>query len=169
MKKTFTILAFSLLPAFAIAAVDHSRHDMHGMHGHDMSTMSHATSTVGQPGDPANVSRTIDIVMDDHMRFTPSNIQVEAGDTVRFFIKNVGQVPHEMVIGSIEELKAHSAEILAAPGMEHEEPNMITLQPGKVGGLVWQFDQPGKVDFACLIPGHTEAGMVGTVEVIGDR
>tara|TARA_Y100000296_G_scaffold16446_1_gene19222 strand:- start:3048 stop:3539 length:492 start_codon:yes stop_codon:yes gene_type:complete len=163
MKKTFTILAFSLLPAFAIAAVDHSRHDMHG---HDMSTMSHATSTVGQPGDPANVSRTIDIVMDDHMRFTPSNIQVEAGDTVRFFIKNVGQVPHEMVIGSIEELKAHSAEILAAPGMEHEEPNMITLQPGKVGGLVWQFDQPGMVDFACLIPGHTEAGMVGKVEVI---
>jgi uncharacterized cupredoxin-like copper-binding protein len=71
-----------------------------------------------------------------------------------------------MVIGSIEELKAHSAEILAAPGMEHEEPNMITLQPGKVGGLVWQFDQPGMVDFACLIPGHTEAGMVGKVEVI---
>ena len=166
MKKTFTILAFSLLPAFAIAAVDHSGHDMHG---HDMPTMSHATSTVGQPGDPANVSRTIDIVMDDHMRFTPSNIQVEAGDTVRFFIKNVGQVPHEMVIGSIEELKAHAAEMLAAPGMEHEEPNMITLQSGKVGGLVWQFDQPGKVDFACLIPGHTEAGMVGTVEVIGDR
>lgn len=169
MKKTFTILAFSLLPAFAIAAVDHSGHDMHGMHGHDMPTMSHATSTVGQPGDPANVSRTIDIIMDDHMRFTPSNIQVEAGETVRFFIKNVGQVPHEMVIGSIEELKAHAAEMLAAPGMEHEEPNMITLQPGKVGGLVWQFDQPGKVDFACLIPGHTEAGMVGTVEVIRDR
>ncbi len=166
MKKTFTILALSLLPAFAIAAVDHSGHDMHG---HDMPTMSHATSTVGQPGDPANVSRTIDIVMDDHMRFTPSNIQVEAGETVRFFIKNVGQVPHEMVIGSIEELKAHAAEMLAAPGMEHEEPNMITLQSGKVGGLVWQFDQPGKVDFASLIPGHTEAGMVGTVEVIGDR
>ena len=166
MKKTFTILALSLLPAFAIAAVDHSGHDMHG---HDMPTMSHATSTVGQPGDPANVSRTIDIIMDDHMRFTPSNIQVEAGETVRFFIKNVGQVPHEMVIGSIEELKAHAAEMLAAPGMEHEEPNMITLQSGKVGGLVWQFDQPGKVDFASLIPGHTEAGMVGTVEVIRDR
>jgi len=163
MKKTFTILALSLLPAFAIAAVDHSGNDMHG---HDMPTMSHATSTVGQPGDPANVSRTIDIIMDDHMRFTPSNIQVEAGETVRFFIKNVGQVPHEMVIGSIEELKAHAAEMLAAPGMEHEEPNMITLQSGKVGGLVWQFDQPGKVDFASLIPGHTEAGMVGKVEVI---
>ena len=174
MKKTFTILALSLLPAFAIAAVDHSAHamhgmqghEMHGMQGHDMSTMTQATSAVGQPGDPANVSRTIEIIMDDNMRFTPSDIQVEAGETVRFFIKNVGQVPHEMVIGSIEELKAHAAEMLAAPGMDHEEPNMITLQPGKVGGLVWQFDQPGLVDFACLIPGHTEAGMVGKVEVI---
>lgn len=163
MKKTFTILAFSLLPAFAIAAVDHSGH---GMQGHDMSSMTQTASAVGQPGDPSNVSRTIEITMDDNMRFTPSNIQVEAGETVRFFIKNVGQLPHEMVIGSIEDLKAHATEMLAMPGMEHEEPNMITLQPGKVGGLVWQFDQPGMVDFACLIPGHTEAGMVGKVEVI---
>lgn len=42
---------------------------------------------------------------------------------------------------------------------------MITLDPGKIGGLVWQFDQAGTVDFACLIPGHMEAGMVGKVKV----
>lgn len=163
MKKTVSLLALSLLPFLAIAAPGHSGH---GMSAHDMTGMPHADSAVGQPGDPASVSRTIEIVMDDNMRFTPGDIQVEAGETVRFLISNVGQLPHEMVIGSMAELKAHAAEMLAAPGMEHEEPNMITLQPGEEGDLVWQFDQPGMVDFACLIPGHTEAGMVGKVEVI---
>ena len=41
----------------------------------------------------------------------------------------------------------------------------ITLKPGQRGGLVWQFGEAGTVDFACLIPGHLEAGMVGKVAV----
>src|SRR3546814_7662909 len=84
--------------------------------------------------------------MDDTMRFTPGDIQVRAGETVRFFIKNTGKIPHEMVIGSIADLKAHAAEMQKMPGMQHSEPNMITLDPGKIGGLVWQFDQAGTVD-----------------------
>jgi len=51
------------------------------------------------------------------------------------------------------------------PGMKHAEPNMITLNAGQTGGIVWQFDKAGEVDFACLIPGHMEAGMVGKVKV----
>jgi uncharacterized cupredoxin-like copper-binding protein len=99
------------------------------------------------------------------MRFTPRDIKVNAGETVRFFIKNTGKISHEMVIGSLADLKAHAAEMQKMPGMKHSEPNMITLAPGKIGGLVWQFDQAGTVDFACLIPGHMEAGMVGKVKV----
>lgn len=137
----------------------------HGMPGHDMSTMSNAPSPIGQPGDPAKVTRTIELTMDDTMRFTPSDIKVNAGETVRFFIKNTGKISHEMVIGSLADLKAHAAEMQKMPGMKHAEPNMITLAPGKIGGLVWQFDQAGTVDFACLIPGHMEAGMVGKVKV----
>lgn len=168
MKKTLSILALSVLPTIAFAAGNHTGgHGMpaHGMADHDMSTMSKAPSPVGQPGDPAKVTRTIELTMDDTMRFTPSDIQVNAGETIRFFIKNTGKLPHEMVIGSLADLKAHAAEMQKMPGMEHAEPNMITLAPGKIGGLVWQFDQAGTVDFACLIPGHMEAGMVGKVKV----
>ncbi len=70
-----------------------------------------------------------------------------------------------MVIGSMTELKEHAEMMRNMPGMQHAEANMITLKPGQRGGLVWKFDQPGSVDFACLVPGHLEAGMVGKVTV----
>jgi len=167
VKKTLSVLALAVLPALALAAGNHAggHGSAHGMAGHDMSTMSSASLPTGTPGDPAKVTRTIELTMDDIMRFTPSEIQVRAGETVRFFIKNKGKIPHEMVIGSIADLKAHAAEMQKMPGMQHAEPNMITLAPGKIGGLVWQFHQAGTVDFACLIPGHFEAGMVGKVTV----
>lgn len=168
MKKSLSILALSVLPTIALAAGNHGGgHGMpsHGMPSHDIATMSNAPSPVGQPGDPAKVARTIELTMDDTMRFTPSDIKVNAGETVRFFIKNTGKISHEVVIGSLADLKAHAAEMQKMPGMKHAEPNMITLAPGKIGGLVWQFDQAGTVDFACLIPGHMEAGMVGKVKV----
>jgi uncharacterized cupredoxin-like copper-binding protein len=168
MKKTLSILALSVLPALSLAAGSHTGGHAapeHGMPGHDMSTMTKAASPVGQPGDSAKVTRTIELTMDDSMRFTPSDIQVKAGETVRFFIKNKGKIAHEMVIGSIADLKAHATQMQKMPGMQHAEPNMITLGPGKRGGLVWQFDQAGTVDFACLAPGHMEAGMVGKVKV----
>lgn len=158
MKKTLSILALSALPALALAAGSHSG-------GHDMSTMSNAPSPAGQPGDPTKVTRTNELTMDDTMRFTPDEINVKAGETVRLFIKNTGKIPHEMVIGSIGELKAHAAQMQKMPAMKHAEPNMITLGASQRGGLVWKFDQTGTVDFACLIPGHMEAGMVGKLKV----
>ncbi len=139
--------------------------DSHGHAAHGESQGA-ASGPVGKPGDPDKVSRVIDMTMDDKMRFYPDQITVEAGETVRFFIKNVGQVPHEFVLGSVEELRAHAEEMRKAPhAMQHSEPNQITLGPGQMGGVVWQFAQAGTVDFACLIPGHFEAGMVGKVLV----
>src|SRR3546814_11837058 len=111
--------------------------------------MSNAPSPAGKHGDPAKVTRTIELTMDDTMRFTPGDIQVSAGETIRFFIKNTGKIPHEMVIGSLAELKAHAAEMKKMPGMQHAEPNMSTLDPGKIGGLVWHFAKVGTVDVAC--------------------
>ncbi len=169
MKKTLSVLMLTALPVLALAGGGHqgghdmAGHDMQGMHGSMHGDTS--PSEVGKPGDPAKVDRTIEVVMDDSMRFTPANIAVKKGETIRFFVKNTGKVPHEMVIGSMKELKAHAEMMRKMPQMQHAEPNMVTLQPGQRGELVWQFDQPGTVDFACLVPGHMEAGMVGKIVV----
>jgi uncharacterized cupredoxin-like copper-binding protein len=103
--------------------------------------------------------------MDDSMRYTPDKISVKAGETIRFLVRNSGKIQHEMVIGSMDELKEHAEMMRKMPGMEHDEPNMVTLKRGQRGDIVWQFDKQGSVDFACLIPGHIEAGMVGKVLV----
>jgi len=157
MHKPSVLLFLSFASAAAMAAGDH--HGGHGMHADQ-----HA-STVGVPGNAADVTRTIDVNMDDSMRFVPDHVTVKAGETVRFFLKNRGKMPHEMVIGSMAELKEHAEIMRKFPSMEHEEPNMITLKPGQRGGLIWKFDRPGSVDFACLVPGHMEAGMVAKVTV----
>jgi uncharacterized cupredoxin-like copper-binding protein len=128
-----------------------------------MSHDEHADGAAGRPGDPAKVDRTVDIGMDDTMRYNPDRIDVKAGETVRFFIKNNGKTDHEMVIGTLEELKEHAEMMRKMPSMQHAEPNMIRLAPGQRGGIVWQFDKAGTVNFACLIPGHMEAGMVGKI------
>lgn len=120
---------------------------------------------VGKPGDPKKVSRAIQVIMSDDMKFTPANVNVKRGETIRFVVSNTGQIKHEMVIGSMKELKRHAELMRKMPGMEHADPNMVTLAPGKTGELVWQFTKAGMVDFACLQPGHFEAGMKGTVSV----
>ncbi|HCY15459.1 MAG: hypothetical protein A2Z93_01630 [Curvibacter sp. GWA2_64_110] len=164
MNKTLLALIFGLVPLVAAAGGNHAGHDMQhsGMAG--MHSEGHA-SAAGQPGEQAKVNRTIEVTMDDNMRFNPGLITVKAGETIRFFVKNVGKTQHEMVIGTADELKEHAEMMRKMPGMQHAEPNMVTLAPGKRGGVVWQFSKAGQVDFACLIPGHMEAGMKGLITV----
>jgi len=166
MQKSLSILLLSTAPVLAFAAGNHVGHDMGAMHG-NMAGMHQGehNSAAGQAGDSAKVSRTIEVTMDDTMRFSPSQISVKASETIRFFVKNVGKTQHEMVIGTADELKEHAEMMRKMPGMQHAEPNMVTLAPGKRGGIVWQFSKAGKVDFACLIPGHMEAGMKGMISV----
>src|SRR3546814_13583625 len=97
--------------------------------------------------------------MDDTMRFTPGEFNVKPGETVRFLMKNNGKIPHEMVIGSVAELKEHEAMMQKMTGMKHAEANMIKLTPGKKGGIVWQFPQSGTGDVACLIAGPMDASI----------
>ena len=119
----------------------------------------------GIAGDPERVSRTIHVRMSDRMRFEPSVIHVKQGETIRFVHRNVGKVMHEMVIGTAAELEAHAALMRKFPGMEHDEPHMAHVAAGKRGEIVWQFNRPGHFEFGCLIPGHFEAGMRGTINV----
>jgi uncharacterized cupredoxin-like copper-binding protein len=120
----------------------------------------------GRTGDPKRVSRTILISGDDQMRFTPSKISVKRGETIRFVLRNDGRVMHEMVLGTLTQLKEHADLMKKHPGMEHDEPYMTHVGPGKTGQIVWTFDKPGEFHFACLVPGHFEAGMRGTINVL---
>jgi uncharacterized cupredoxin-like copper-binding protein len=122
----------------------------------------------GIAGDARAAKRTIEINMTDNMRFSPETIEVKQGETVRFVVKNSGKVMHEMVIGTKKELDEHAAMMAKFPNMEHDEPYMTHVGPGKTGQLIWTFNRPGDFDFACLIAGHYQAGMVGKIKVVGE-
>lgn len=119
----------------------------------------------GRSADPKRADRTLRITMDDRMRFTPASLEVRRGQTVRFVVSNRGKVLHEMVLGTADELEKHAELMRRFPDMEHDEPNMVHVAPGASGEIAWTFDKPGTFAFACLIPGHYEAGMVGKVVV----
>ncbi len=126
----------------------------------------HADSdAIGKPGKATNAKRTVKVEMLDTMRFNPQSITVKQGETIKFIVKNPGKVKHEMVLGTEKELKEHAEAMKKNPEMEHDDANQITVQPGKSGEIIWQFTKAGKVNFACLQPGHYDAGMAGTVTV----
>lgn len=119
----------------------------------------------GREGDPKKATRTLTVEMSDQMRFTPAQLTVKRGDTVRFVVKNAGKVMHEMVLGTLPDLKAHAELMKKFPNMEHDEPYMAHVKPGASGQIAWQFTQAGEFYYGCLMPGHFEAGMVGKVIV----
>lgn len=155
MKTRLTTITVTL--ALALAAQTGFAHDDHA-HGHD-------SEAIGKPGVATATTRTVNVNMTDNMRFTPSNIVAKQGETIRFVIKNSGVIKHEFVLGTEKELKEHYEVMKKNPEMEHSDPNMITLAGGQTGEVVWQFTKAGKIDFACLQPGHYDAGMKGKVAV----
>lgn len=112
------------------------------------------------------VKRTIEVTMDDHMRFTPDVIDVREGERVRLRIHNAGEIMHEWVLGSHDELMAHAQMMKRFPGMEHDEPYMAHVAPGRTVDILWTFNRTGKFEFACLLPGHYDAGMKGSLQVM---
>lgn len=123
----------------------------------------------GIAGDAKAARRTVEVRMLDSMRFSPERLDVKQGETVRFVVRNDGQVMHEFVIGTQAENDAHAALMMKFPGMEHDEPYMAHVGPGQTGEIVWTFNRRGKFDFACLIAGHYQAGMVGRIVVAAAR
>jgi uncharacterized cupredoxin-like copper-binding protein len=119
----------------------------------------------GREGDPKKVSQMIHIDMRDEMEYLPNGLRLKVGDTVKFVVRNSGRIMHELVLGSMEELKEHAELMRKHPGMEHDEPYMAHVAPGKTETIVWQFTKPGAFYYGCLVPGHFEAGMVGIVRV----
>ena len=120
----------------------------------------------GIAGDAKAAKRTIEVSMADNMRFTPEKIEVKQDETVKFVINNKGKTLHEFVIGTQKDLDEHAALMVKFPTMEHSEPYMAHVGSGKTGEILWNFNKPGDFDFACLIAGHYQAGMVGKIKVV---
>ena len=148
------------LPVLALAHKDED-------HGRKPGPVKKEQKPWGIAGDAKAARRTIEIGMSDTMRFTPDRIDVRQRETVKFVVRNTGQVLHEFVIGTKKELDEHAALMVKFPNMEHDEPYMAHVAPGKRGEIVWTFNRPGDFDFACLIAGHYQAGMVGKIVVRG--
>jgi uncharacterized cupredoxin-like copper-binding protein len=156
-----------LMIAAALAVSDAAL--AHGEKSHSRKPEHREISTEEKPfgheGDPKKATRTVRVEMSDRMRFTPSTLEVRRGEVVRFHVKNVGKTMHEMVLGTMDELKEHAELMKKHPGMEHDEPHMAHVAPGTTGTLVWQFTKPGEFYYGCLVPGHFEAGMIGRIVV----
>ena len=123
----------------------------------------------GIAGDTKSISRTITLAMNDSMRFSPDTLTIKQGETIRFVVSNQGKQLHEMVIGNKTELDAHAALMVKFPTMEHDEPYMAHVASGKTQNLIWTFNRAGTFDFACLIAGHYQAGMVGKITVLAAK
>ena len=158
LNQMLTItLAMALLPGVVWA------------HSESKKSANHKISTVempfGREGDPKKATRTIQMDMSDKMRFTPAELTIKQGETIKFVVKNSGKIMHEFVLGTMKELKEHAEVMKKHPGMEHDEPYMAHVAPGKTETITWQFTKAGNFHFGCLIAGHFEAGMIGKVAV----
>ncbi len=148
---------------------DHAhQHDMHEQgHAHD-GMAGHEHISAGEPGDPAKPARTVAITMQDangKMAFVPARIEVHQGEQIRFVLSNAGALEHEFVLGTKADNVAHAEMMKAMPAMRHDDPNAKQIASKGAGELLWKFTKAGEFEFACLIPGHYEAGMHGTVVV----
>ena len=114
------------------------------------------------------VARVIEVRMDDTMRFAPDTLEVQAGQAVLLRVSNAGRVPHELVLGTAEQIREHAQQMKQGQAHDHHAAGAAAIQvePGKTGELVIRFAQPGRFEIACLIPGHYEAGMRGSLTVV---
>ena len=126
------------------------------------------TASVGD----GEANRTIEIEMVD-IAFEPAELEVEAGETVRFVFENTGEAPHDAFIGDAEAQEQHEQEMREADGDNghgggHEEnaaEDAITVEPGETGELTYTFEEAGSLEIGCHQPGHYQAGMKVDVAV----
>lgn len=160
-------MSLSVVASLSLAdASPHAETSSRLSRGHNFSGQSlEETSKFGRPGNQQTVNRTVKVIAYDTMKYDANTWVVRSGETVRFVITNAGKIPHEFVLGDAATQQKHSAMMKRMPSMEQTEPNALTLAPGQTKEIVWQFTSPGKIQAACHIPGHYEAGMVGQLVI----
>ena len=131
-------------------------------HSHD------ETFSAGEPGDPKKPARTVQITMgeaDGKMMFVPNKVEVKNGEQIKFMLRNSGELDHEFVLATTQENLEHAEMMKKNPDMRHADPNARRVAPKQTSELVWKFTKKGTFEFACLIPGHYQAGMHGLIMV----
>lgn len=124
--------------------------------------------SAGEPGSTKSPARVVQITTregDGKMMFIPNRVEVRRGEQIKFIIRNNGDLDHEFVLASTAENLRHAEAMKKNPDMEHDDPNATRIGPKKVSEIVWKFTKAGTFEYACLIPGHRESGMIGTVVV----
>lgn len=122
----------------------------------------------GEPAEASSADRVVEVHMLDALAFDPTAIEVKVGETVTFKVINDGKIQHDFTLGDTEIQDEHDAEMASGMGgMGHDEPNVLTLDPGGQGELTWRFTAPASLLYGCHIPGHYAAGMVGTLTITG--
>lgn len=158
----FAVAALVLSTATAVADPGHSHgHDQGHAHGNE-------AFSAGEPGNAKRPARVVQVTMresDGKMVFVPERVEVKRGEQIRFVLRNNGALEHEFVLASREDNLKHAEVMKKNPEMEHDDPNAKRVQPSKSGEIVWRFTKAGEFEYGCLIPGHREAGMIGTIVV----
>jgi uncharacterized cupredoxin-like copper-binding protein len=161
MRQFLPIAAALLLAATGAQYISAAPGEAGHSHGH-------ADYSAGEPGNPKKPARVMQITMretDGKMVFIPDRLEVKKGEQVRFVLRNSGELEHEFILATTEENLKHAEQMKKFPEMEHDDPNGKRLVPKKSAEIVWRFTKAGTFEFGCLIPGHREAGMTGTVIV----
>ncbi len=124
-----------------------------------------AAGEVGTDGSDARVIEIEIVEANGKMAYSRDRIEIMQNETVRFVLKNAGSLDHEFVLGTAKENRAHADMMASMPGMAHADKNMMQVASGQTSSFVWKFSNKGEFEFACLIPGHYEAGMHGIMIV----
>lgn len=159
---TRSILLSTLVFSLAVLAGPVSAGPGAAGHGHD------SNFSAGEPGDPKKPARVVLVTMNEgsgKMMFMPDRVEIKRGEQVKFMLRNNGELDHEFVLATAAENVKHAEEMRKNPEMEHDDPNAKRLVPKKTSEIVWKFSKAGEFEFGCLIPGHREAGMIGTIAV----
>jgi uncharacterized cupredoxin-like copper-binding protein len=131
-------------------------------------TLGHEVDAFGEPGDVNKPSRTVYVVMREDgnkMLYLPDTVAVKRGEQIRFVVDNEGLFNHEFVLGTEHGIRSHAAEMSKHPDMEHHDAHSLQVGVYSRGELLWRFTKAGRFVYACLVPGHLERGMRGTVVV----
>jgi uncharacterized cupredoxin-like copper-binding protein len=97
-----------------------------------------------------------------YSKFSTKEIRVRTGTTVRFVIDNQDPINHEFIVG---DASVHARHERGTEQAHPPVPGEVSVAPDDDGLTIYRFDEPGRYEFACHLPGHLAFGMKGWVDV----